>query len=353
MNNNKYHQYALDESGILVHINDVRNENGKKYYCPFCHGEMIRKYGNGGRLPHFAHKVNTDKCSYDNYLHSIAKIIIRKWFNESERIMLKYDVYCRCPDEGECKWGRINGRYSNNCYRMREEECNLKAWFKTCEEEKRYRNEQGDEFIADLFCKNEKNSNKPLFIEIFVTHECEDKKKKSGIRIIEFHIQSEDDIIRIIKSPYIYENEYTKFYNIKAEKKDPSIGMSLCKFIVFQSLKCNLEQSYTCKNYGQQHRGIYEITFNSCHDNTFEMGVAKAIADGYINRSCYVCRYHTIDWDCRHICKLYKKYGTNKYCRDNDAPNCTKLRLDEDLYNKLICNYEEYDKKYNVEIWKL
>ena len=50
---------ALDQDNNIV---DIKNtEDNKKYYCPYCHKEMITKRG-AIREWHFAHKTPSDKC---------------------------------------------------------------------------------------------------------------------------------------------------------------------------------------------------------------------------------------------------------------------------------------------------
>ena len=82
---------ALDQDNNIV---DIRNtEDNKKYYCPYCRKEMITKRGNI-REWHFAHKK--EACSYDNYLHSIAEIMIMDWFNSIDKIMLYMSIKEKC-----------------------------------------------------------------------------------------------------------------------------------------------------------------------------------------------------------------------------------------------------------------
>ena len=84
-----YQHFALNTDNCIVDIKDVYYSN-ERYFCPYCHSEMIAKRGNI-RQWHFAHKA--DKCSYDKYLHSIAEIMIMNWFNQKEHIILSMDSY--------------------------------------------------------------------------------------------------------------------------------------------------------------------------------------------------------------------------------------------------------------------
>lgn len=362
--NDRFHQYAFNDNDDLVCISDVKDDVGRKYYCPDCHGEMIRKYGKL-RRPHFAHKANPEKCSYDNYLHTIAEILICEWFNVLDSIELRYRTRTVCPRMGHCKWERadIKGRSDERCCGEKECSCDLKEWFDTCEIEKEYTDGSGDNFRADLFCRNKKDGKPPLFIEICVTHECDDRKKQSGIRIIEFHIQSEDDIDRIRETPYICENEYTKFYNIVGRKpiEDDSIWIPLCKFVLSSTLKYYIGATL-CKQYDTVRRGIYEITFNEHRRDEYSstpsyeqypVFLAKAMQDGYIKKDCYLCRYMKYnDSYSDRICTLYKKNGTQPRCRDIDVGNCHSFRLCGKRYEAGLRVFERNGFLYDADIWK-
>lgn len=76
MNNssNKDQHYALDSSGNIRHIKDA-NPSNDEFFCLFCHRQMIAKQGKI-RQWHFAHKALSPNCSYESYLHSLAKLLI-------------------------------------------------------------------------------------------------------------------------------------------------------------------------------------------------------------------------------------------------------------------------------------
>ena len=83
---NSEQHYALDSQNRLVNIRDI--EEGKElYFCPYCKGEMIPKRGKI-RDWHFAHKCLTENCSYESYLHSLAKLRLCEWFNNTTNASL-------------------------------------------------------------------------------------------------------------------------------------------------------------------------------------------------------------------------------------------------------------------------
>lgn len=59
--------------GIINVSTAKRNE---KYFCPIC-GELMNPHMGKVRRWHFVHK-NAGNCSYESYLHKLAKIKIRE-----------------------------------------------------------------------------------------------------------------------------------------------------------------------------------------------------------------------------------------------------------------------------------
>ena len=83
----RYQHFAFDVNNNIIDIHNTDKICEQRYFCPYCHNEMIAKRGNI-RQWHFAHK--TEKCSYDNYLHSIAKKMIMDWFNQKKALFWKW-----------------------------------------------------------------------------------------------------------------------------------------------------------------------------------------------------------------------------------------------------------------------
>ena len=89
----KYQHFAFDVNNNIIDIHNTDKVCEQLYFCPHCHNEMIAKRGNI-RQWHFAHK--TDKCSYDNYLHSIAEKMIMA--------MPGCTKYIKAGIQSELKW---------------------------------------------------------------------------------------------------------------------------------------------------------------------------------------------------------------------------------------------------------
>lgn len=327
LHSHRYQHFALDINGCLVNIQHTVNRDGEKFLCPHCHKEMITKRGSI-RQWHFAHK--TDKCSYDSYLHSVAELMIMDWFNKHSSIILEMNINEKCSIHESCNF------YSKeDCQRKTTVKYDLKKYYSKCTKEKGY-----EGFIADLLCENSKSPANPIFIEIFVTHECSQEKINSGIRIIEFEIHSEEDIINIINSTLIKECNMVRLFNFKRKVfLTDNIVRLFQKYILFPSLKSYVDrENYTCKNYNHIRKGIYEISlpyngsipyFVNC-GGFYMAGKAKAWNDGYLKKDCQLCKWQALDFMDNFFCKLYKKCGNPKYCNENEASSCSMFREDKD-----------------------
>ncbi len=339
----KYHHYALDKTGQIIDIKKAQSQNGESYYCPHCHNEMIKKCGEIKQW-HFAHK--TEKCSYDHYLHTLAEDLLMKWFNQTPHIWIKLKGRVACRQIENCLWEKEE----NKCYQYYDlEKFDLKTIFKVCEKEVRFTKE-GNTYVADLYSENTYNGQYPLFIEIDVTNECETKKKESGIKIIELHIENEEDIQKIINHP-IEENENITFYNFHTEeKRNDEFRKPLKKYQITNEGECVLESnSYTCKNYKQTHNGSLEITCTR-NQNIQPTIVAKMMEWGFIEKDCGLCKLHvTSERPDNSQCTLKQ---IMKEERQNAAKECNLWRKDEALQKQLAEQFNLYEKEHLLEVWR-
>lgn len=201
------YQFAEDSSGKLVNIDSIiKNENhNEKYFCLDCKQELIPKTGNV-RVHHFSHKNDTYSCSKETYLHELGKKIFfetyTKCLNENEpfyifaSLLNKYYIYC--------KYYKIFK--SNNCIKNNIDKINLVQYYKYIEFEKFQDNFKPDLTLIDNF-------NDKIFIEIAVTHPCDEEKIKSKNKIIEINIKNEEDIKIILEKKLSEGNNLIKFYN--------------------------------------------------------------------------------------------------------------------------------------------
>ena len=208
--------FAINDDGKPVYIGEITQENRRHthYHCYGCGAELYPVLCTK-KQSHFRHEADAI-CDPDKYLHEYAKAEIKRRFDESETFIVQYDAWreCRkayeCEIYSKCKLGRCE---EHGMYQV-----DLKQFYDTCTAEKGYYKDiigGRKKYIADLILTNSQNPElPPTCIEVWVTHECTEEKKRYGGHIIEIKIQSEADAKRpIIESDNI--DKPIHFYNFR------------------------------------------------------------------------------------------------------------------------------------------
>ena len=342
---------AYDENHNLVTLTPGYKVNGK-FTCPNpeCKLEMIPKQGDFNSW-HFAHKGK--ECDYDRYLHTIAELRIQEWYNKADKVNITYPIEVICPVHSNCKLAQNN--YS--CKKDSIATADLKKYWPQCEKETEYKIGES-KFVPDLLCRDKDGKDRPLFIEICVTHPCEIDKLNSGVRIIELFIKSEDDIDLIIKDG-IVPSDMVLYHNFQKKEKmgaREDFNQILNKVVILDSFRTNVNPVF-CKDI-EKRRGILELTLDRSLDIQVlskyggSYCVAQALAYKYIPdyRSCYVCV------NCRktygsYICVAPLSDSPNHYCKGKYPKTCPYFKPDESIINRRICAFEDFKRKYPVDIY--
>ena len=328
----KYH-YAKNENGEIVDISDVTEEYRKehRFFCISCGEEMIAKMGKI-KVKHFAHKVDTQNCNSETYLHKLTKLRLKEKFYSDNPFEVAYWVDIHCSKEKSCIF------YKKDVCRKKELRIyDLKKYYDVCEEERRE-----DKFIGDLKITSSTNPNlPPILIEVCVTHECTLDKKESGIKIIEVYIRDEDEIL-ILLSNGITESkdDKCKFYGFKRDvdshltnERDNNIW----RYSLYKSGLSYVSKNSSCSEYDRKnnHNAILEINIdnNRCVvSSIYDIGDVISLSLGYNVKTCRLCKYRKEDYDlCSNFCCLYKKYGTPKNPESKDAIKCGYYKIDNDI----------------------
>ncbi|MDE6491468.1 MAG: competence protein CoiA [Muribaculaceae bacterium] len=300
--------YAVSKGGILSHIKDAHNDP-EDYYCPHCGCRMIKRCGSI-RAWHFAHDWHDDNvlqtnCSYETYLHGYAKLRLKQWFDESNSIMLHYVKSYVCKQYDTCKLIQ-----NENCRKNEDKSCDLKQLFNNCSIESTVKGANVN-YRADLLLTSDKDSSRHLLIEIKVSHGCTEKKKASGVPIIEFDVASEEDVDYII-SHEIKESDNVRYYGfdlIKKDKKIPS-ALPLQKFILYKSGKTFCKK-IKCQSITYRYRtSLFELTTIISEEDYWCLnlyGLMKARERGFKFPNCYLCEHY------------YKAESNSCKCKINDA----------------------------------
>lgn len=330
--------FAFNEINRLIHIKDVVKENGKKFNCCNCGNELIPRKGKI-KAHHFSHKIETN-CSYESYLHKLAKI---KFFNK----------YSECLEKNEkFEIEFITNRVCNSCENIKNVNIvceindkisffDLTKKFDKISIEKSFKG-----FIADILLESSKSEEK-LFIEFVVTHKCEPIKINSGIRIVEINLNSESDLDFIENRKIDINNTKNTYHNFIVKKEiNNYINPNQCKnkFEIFsisknnKAIKTDSEMKYiinSLEKFDFKHYEIlnqikdnYDYEYGSNHHIVFINMVQKLAFQIQDFKNCFSCRFSTENNN-----KLSREiFGNTLFCKklkcvlenSNDGHNCDK-----------------------------
>ena len=332
--------YAYSPEGDLTHVSSVDKNYRLVYSCPGCQGTLIPRKGKV-KAHHFAHKTEGN-CSYESYLHKVAKVKF-------------YDSYSYCLKNGLpfiLTW--FESRICNGCQGVQDFDisCNLEDISKSSDLTKAFDiitvEKKHNGFIADVLLESSK-SDKVLFIEFAVTHTCEPEKKNSGITILEFSLTSEKDLDFLSTFPPEIALEKSTSYGIKKVcKTDQFFTPQTCKkefeaFVIFKSNKTLIRKYKICSlnRQREQDKIIYsklnveDSDFNSndaypsYREDRYESFMNQALSEGFKFKNCITCRFSVFNsnyWMDKHwFCKKLKKRIENL----NDGAECDKHWMKE------------------------
>ena len=187
----KYGFALLDsKNGKVVGIDSLSRETSvqHKFFCPHCHGEMYPTFG-PIQVSHFRH--NGEKCKPDKYLHDLAEKIFEEEYltclENGIPFILEIHSQVNCSEECLNKQKEICRKYENI------QTIDLTKAFTKIEKESHV-NLDGHFRIPDILLSSE-NGFKDIYlwVEIWVKHETEEKKRAEG-NILEIKVASEDDL---------------------------------------------------------------------------------------------------------------------------------------------------------------
>lgn len=337
---NRYQYHALDINSELVNIESV--QKGERFTCLNCGEEMMAKQGSR-RKWHFAHKHLSSNCSYETYLHKLAKYKIKEWFDTSSEINLVIPSKKRCTKIKDCIFFDKKDKYE--CIKDSFDTFNIKQYYDTCSIECRHQ-----DFVADLLLSNSTQSTEPILLEVFVSHKCTPKKIKSGLRIVEIQIASEEDIVNIIDSGTLScRDENIKCLNFKIPTTDCVVDTEalLERYILYSSNKEYVDDYYCSENVGLNASAVFSLVARSSTiaHSFYIIGAIVARQQGYDIKNCYLCKYHKMNTSIysngdRIFCCLYKKLGGDKTCKPTKALECGSFRYDTEMCNSILKHYD-------------
>ena len=205
----KYGYALLDGSGNLISIDQVKEacqfnpgyRTLHRFSCPHCLKGMYATLGEV-YVRHFRH--NGEKCKPDGYLHSLAERLFFEEYNrclqEHVPFLIEVQVERRCSANCMIKGGKCPRRNTTKVVDLTE------VYTKLSVEE---RVDVGDHYRRpDILLESEEG--KQLWIEFWVNHETE-AKKRNDAAIVEIRLKTEDDL-SLIRQHHIKDDKGMKVF---------------------------------------------------------------------------------------------------------------------------------------------
>ncbi len=324
------YNFAYDDKGERINIASVSDENrhSSRFHCVSCGEELIPKLGKV-RIPHFAHKVLNPSCNKETYLHKIGKWLLKSKFNDSETFIIEYQRKVKCKNCDSCPFYK-----DERCFEDGYEKFDLKKYYDTCTEEQKI----GD-FIADILLTNSKKKTvPPVAIEICVTHKSTEEKLKSGLRIIELRVKSEDDLLQLVGSDLREQETIVEFIGFSRVAKGDKVldHRSISKFYLYKSGKTYVRKC-NC-NEAEKHKGVLELNIDSCtipNSRVYEFGIIKSVSMGFEIKNCLLCKNYSPSRSGRPAyCRLRDIYEISKSSNPAEANKCADYSLDKGVYER-------------------
>ena len=231
----------------------------------------------------------------------------------------------------------------------------IKKWYDTCEEEIGIGGFRPDLLLT---CTTKKDR-KPVFIEIFKTHQSEELKLSSEYRIIETkRIESEEDIEDIINRGFI-EGVNCSTYNFNPKLPAISVGaFHISRFILYRSGLVKIlnatDRELTCSELNIQlgKNPVAELNLYSDYVpisgkyrlNQYKTGLVYLLKKGIEIKNCILCKFFKYSESCqRSICILHEELGhQSPFAEQVMAVQCPRFEIDSWFMEIPLSKFENY-----------
>ncbi|EKD40803.1 MAG: hypothetical protein ACD_74C00158G0002 [uncultured bacterium] len=309
MEDPKY-RYALDEHGLGIDIFSLSDIDRKDYRCFGC-GNIVRPVLPKTRKKHFRHKTQV-ACSPETYLHKIGKLLFEKNYRRCLDLHIPFlveypvPVVCNaCTPTRECK---IEGEFKT---------FDLTRVFEVVHVEK-----SDGALVPDLLLES-KDGKQKIYIEIAVTHPCSQAKIDSGAKIIEIHLQSDEDLDILEQTSLSLRDGVVEFYNFRplpiVKNNLDQCGKIIPCFVVFKGGNCHVGRymPYEIKRFKKE--GLYTREVDYASGQTFKEEVEVAFLKGVKVKNCFLCRYHAEGHWAPIFCKFLRRTTSSDFACDCQA----------------------------------
>ena len=274
---------------------------------------------------------------------------------------IEFEYRSHCEKEKACNYVRYG-----DCKTTERRRFNLKEYYDSCEQEMPYDNINRR---SDLKIWSKVHpERKPIYIEIFVTHQSEEAKLHSGNKIIEIKIENEHDIDEIAQNGFIESPREltihretvaiskTCFFGFKNEdycNNQINQPIEFYRYILYASGKSRCyEDGCLCKGLSRKWpRALCEICFHTIALDVYPL--AKWM--GYQKfglRNCLLCRNYVDSYNgLGKLCRLYKHLGINRDGHDTArAKTCPSFILNKQEMDEYLTKLHGCDRPPITEL---
>ena len=342
----KGYRFAKYEDGNIVDA-ELFNPSApgiRKCYCLSCGEELVFSSDKAAKR-HFRH--TTDKpCNGETYLHELGKMLLKMRWDKTPSFVIAFpkEITQKCA---------FNCLLNNNCSKTESvNRQDLKKFYQTCSVDKEIKNENG-EFKADLLLEDQTGKYDPMMLEVCVTHPCSDEKQKSGIRIAEFTVKSEESALFLYFEDLWWYKGFNYYSIPKASSVVPSLDISrrIMRAALHKSGKI-VWRIVDCKSVELTNENEIAVAFFVYRPNRiYPTNPARLFfaEKGFNIKSCEICSY------------LKEAVGGDYYCCFFDkrpfldhAYFCSQYSPNMALLEELVSEYylESPSLQQNPELYK-
>lgn len=201
-----------------------------------------------------------------------------------------------------------------------------------------------DGLIADVLLSSEKNDEQML-VEIAVTHLCDEEKIASKKRILEYSVQSEEDLEQL-KTPFVdIASSGVTTYNISPKERTEEIcrqgqcDRPVSVFVVYDSYKSITQdmEYHKARKLTTRPDVIHHKIEKASASTSYKELVRESFFSGVEIKNCYLCKYHGRETYyhpvfCRSLkrgvkvheavdCSHYRPFANIQECESADKAN--------------------------------
>ncbi|MBR3938546.1 MAG: hypothetical protein IKJ67_01035 [Bacteroidales bacterium] len=337
--------FAIDENGIIVNSNDIKNNDEKpfKYYCVVCKQEVSLSYNNlDGYF--FKHMENNSSCTDECYLIKASEYLIKYKFDTQKKFLISFEQRHICSKNEICD------NYNDKiCYTYKSVDYDLKDLnYDLCEIIDS--NSHCQNSYLTISSSQRKNQN--INSEIYIVINSKNNSFPSNKRVLDIDIKNQKYL------PYLMLKESSingRAYNFKNKKQSYScpeeVKINYFQFKSSSNGTINIEiKTSSCTNIKSNHDTInlYIIENQDLYDKYDYDSLIKyfLLYCHKTNKSvrfCEIC-FFLKDNNFSSICTRYKTKSTPKYpLKEKTAPlECPYFRLNTQLKNHIEYKYKNF-----------